>query len=321
MTRPPLPPEPVFSTQQAYALGWTRDTLAEAVRSGVCHRVLRGWFAAGPTPALRELHRETVVATHLDQQGAWVTSGPSACLWHDLPVDDRDLHRVLVTRRAGADGQPPPAHGSTTSRVIVRSHVEPQDVLDDVPVLRPAAAVAEYALHAGMSVGVAAADAALARGLVTEDDLGDALARRSGRRGIRAVTTLPRWTDPLAENPGESKARYRLSRAGFRLVSQVWCETPGGAYRLDWLVEGTATGIELDGTTKYLTDDGSLRSDRIRRQRRRDRDCAAIGLTLVHLTFDDFRLDDAGLRALVEREAGDALHRPTPQLRGRRRAC
>lgn len=308
----PLPPDPIFCTAAAYALGWCRRTLAEAKAAGLCHSVLRGWYAHGPLPdAPAAQHLETVAATHLAYEGRLVTSGVSACLFHDLPVDDRDLDRVLVTRRTSDDGTPPCAHGTSSTRVLIRASCQPDDVIPGVPVLRPAAAVVEYALQSGLPAGVAAGDAALRSGVAKTADITAAIGRRAGRTGIRRVSMLPGLLDPLAENGGESKARLALVQVGFDVESQVWVETPTGWYRADWRVRGTATLIELDGVGKYLDEHDQLVTARVRRDRTRDRALEATGHGVVHLTMDDINARDT-LRPLVVQHAGDALRRPTP---------
>ncbi|WP_172669742.1 hypothetical protein [Arsenicicoccus sp. oral taxon 190] len=255
-------------------------------------------------------HHELIRASHMAHEGRLVTSGVSACLWHGLPVDLRDLDRLLLTRRRAGE-EPPGAHGASTSRVLIRSHTCTEEVEPDAPVLTPAAAIVEYALQSGLPAGVAAADAALARGLVEEREIQDAILRRARRRGIRRVATLLTWVEPQAENAGESRARFALMQAGFDLESQVELETPGGLKRLDWRVRGTACGIELHGADKYVDGDGTLLRSRIRAQRRRDRDVQSTGHTLVDLTMDDITDIDL-LRALVIAESAGALDRPTP---------
>lgn len=312
-TYPPLPPDDLFSTAQAYALGWTRRTLPEARRLGLCHPVLRGWHAHGPCPSdARAFHLETVRATHLEYGDRMVTSSVSACLWHGIAVDDRDLCKVILARRAPVDGDAPASHGRSTHRVLVRAHAEDVDLASEAPVLRPAAAVVEYLMQAGLPTGVAAADDALRQGLVTLDDLAEATERRRGRTRISLAQSLAAWVDPLAENPGESRARVALVRAGFRVESQVWITTPGGRYRPDWRVVGTAALIELDGAQKYVGADGSLLTDKVRRQRTRDRDLELTGHAVAHITMDDL-LGPAELREVVVRQVREALQRPTPE--------
>ena len=73
--------------------------------------------------------------------------------------------------------------------------------------MHPALAVVQSAALAGITVGVAAADAAPFGGLVTKEDLEVALriARLGpGRADARAAVTL---ADGLAESPGECWAR------------------------------------------------------------------------------------------------------------------
>lgn len=307
-----LPPDPIFSTAHAYAMGWCRRTLAEARAAGRCHSVLRGWYAHGPSPASPvDRHLETVAATHLEHEGRLVTSAVSACLYHGLPVDDRDLARVMVTRRASDDGATPAAHGTSTSRVLIRSSCRPEDVDDRAPVLTPAAAVVEYALQSGLPAGVAAGDAALRAGVATVEGITAAIGRRGGRNGIRRVSMLPGLLDPLAENGGESKARLALVQVGFDLESQVWVETSIGWFRPDWRVRGTATLIELDGVAKYLDEQGRLVTSRVRGDRTRDRALESTGHRVVHLSMDDIAARDT-LRPLVVQHAGDALQKPTP---------
>lgn len=103
-------------------------------------------------------------------------------------------------------------------RLCVHSPVPASDVTvhGGVLVVNAARAVVQAASHEGLRAGLIAADAALARGLVTAGDLAGALAS-SGIAGeaARAVE----MADGRSESPGESWSR--LVFAGLALPSRA----------------------------------------------------------------------------------------------------
>ena len=129
-------------------------------------------------------------------------------------------------------------------------------VYGGVLVVNPALAVIQTASCDGLRAGLIAADAALARGLVTARDLAAALAS-SGLAGeaARAVE----MADGRSESPGESWSR--LVFAGLALPApelQADIRDAGGRLvgRVDFLFREQRLIVEFDGRIKYEGADG-----------------------------------------------------------------
>ena len=163
-------------------------------------------------------------------------------------------------------------------------------------VVHPAMAIVQSAALAGITAGVAAADAALYAGQVTRNDLEVALrvARLGpGRADARAAVDL---ADGLAESPGESWARVLFVSLGLPTVEpQVVIRDERGRFvgRVDFLFRAQRTIVEFDGLIKYGGADG--RQALIDEKRREDA-LRSLGYKVVRLTWRD--LHDP---ALVER--------------------
>jgi len=167
-----------------------------------------------------------------------------------------------------------------------------------VLVVNPALAVIQTASCEGLRAGLIAADAALARGLVTTGDLAGALAS-SGLAGepARAVA----MADGRSESPGESWSR--LVFAGLALPApelQAEIRDAGGRLlgRVDFLFRERRVIVEFDGRVKYEGADGR---DALFREKRREDALRSLGYQVVRLTWRD--LSDPALVSRLVKEA------------------
>lgn len=119
---------------------------------------------------------------------------------------------------------------------------------------------------------LAVTDAALARGIVSREEL-----RFAGRRTSKHGHWLHTMADPRAESMIETFARLELVEAGFRVEPQVWLP---GVGRVDLLVN-RAVIVETDGREFHLGE-ASFSEDR-----RRDRVAQGMGLAVLRFTYGD----------------------------------
>jgi len=181
-----------------------------------------------------------LLVARLFAQGGFVTALEA----HTCGYTNLGLHRLVATgdlfrARAGCfvDGRllngagPEKRHaltGPVRPRTVpgLRVHPEVPDSvsrqLDGDRAVHPAMAIVQSAALAGITAGVAAADAALHSGQVTRKDLEIALrvARLGpGRADAQAAVDL---ADGLTESPGESWTRCSLRQWGCRRSSLRW---------------------------------------------------------------------------------------------------
>jgi very-short-patch-repair endonuclease len=163
-------------------------------------------------------------------------------------------------------------------------HADPAQLL-----VEPWIAIDQVSTCVSAVAQLAAADAALRRGLMVPSDLARFRVTPAARR---------RWlelrVDPRAESPLESIARAWIVGAGLSVESQT---VFAGVGRVDLVVEGSVV-VELDGR-EFHEGDAAFVRDRVR-----DRNLQALGLDVARFTFRDIaRGPDAVLgpiRAILE---------------------
>jgi very-short-patch-repair endonuclease len=150
----------------------------------------------------------------------------------------------------------------------------------------------------GLKAAVVAADAALHRGLVSDDKLAEASARLTlGVRSSARVERLRALADASAESPGESLTRLLLGGLGLSFRSQVDVRDAAGFVgRVDFLVEGRIV-VEFDGLSKYAAADGR---DALAREKAREDRLRALGYAVVRLTWSDLDRPEKVARMLRE---------------------
>lgn len=196
--------------------------------------------------------------------------------------------------------------GCARTRPGLRVHPELPDSVarqldgdqDGSKVVHPAVAIVQSAALAGITAGVAAADAAMHSGQVTREDLEIALrvARLGpGRADARAAVDL---AEGLTESPGESWTRVLLVSLGLPKVEpQVVIRDQLGRFvaRVDFLFRAQRTIVEFDGLLKYGGADG--RQALVDEKRREDA-LRALGYQVMRLTWRDLH-KPASVKSLV----------------------
>ena len=273
------------TSDAVYACGYTSVGLSRLVAGGYLVRARRGCFvdARLMTDASPEQgHALTARAVSGGYPAPHAISHVSALSVHGLPLLNVTLDAVHLTLTG--PGYPRTVRG-------LRVHPELPDLVarrrDGCRVVHASVAIVQSAALAGIVAGVAAADAALAGGQVTREDLEIALriARLGpGRAAARAVVDL---ADGLAESPGESWTRVLFVSLGLPTVDpQVEIRDERGRLvgRVDFLFRAQRTIVEFDGLVKYGGADG--RQALVDEKRREDA-LRSLGYQVVRLTWRD----------------------------------
>jgi hypothetical protein len=190
-------------------------------------------------------------------RGAVLSHTSAARAW-DLPLPTRpdDKIHVIVPRHCG--------HFGATDAVVHRADAPPSDVavMDGWPVTTVLRTLVDVARLWRRADAVAAADAALRRGLVTTDELAVRCGRAMGR-GAARVRSLPALTDGLAESMLESHLRCVLTAAGLRPPASQFTVLDNGLFiaRVDFAWPGLRLALEADGFA-FHSGRAAYRSDR-----------------------------------------------------------
>lgn len=283
----------VVLTSDLSDCGYGRHGVTALVRAGHLVRVRSGAFVEGTRhresdSVTRHLFEARAVARSLGR--SYAVSHISAVATLGLPVVTADLGCVHVSYV-----------GQGKSRRDRRLHVHSAVLASDttvrggVLVVSPALAVVQTASCDGLRAGLIAADAALARGLVTAGELAGALAS-PGHFGQSAHVV--EMADGRSESPGESWSR--LVFAGLALPApQLQAEIRDGrgglVGRVDFLFREQRVIVEFDGRVKYEGADGR---DALFREKRREDALRSMGYQVVRLTWRDLH-DPASVARLI----------------------
>lgn len=237
-----------------------------------------------------ERYRQHCAAVLERLQPTAALAGPSAAVFHDLPLVGEMPGEVFVRNVT---------RGRYADDVVVLPEGPAADLVG-VAVSTPATMVMDCARVLGSREALIVADAALAAGLCSQDDLQDAAHSSTGRRGAKRMRWVVANSDPLSESPGETWVRLVATGLGYELASQVEVRQAERAARLDFLVNGTMIALEFDGAVKYKRQGGV----KVIQQLLRDGDLQAMGYSVLHFVWQqmsntkqfDARLRHAGAR-------------------------
>jgi predicted transcriptional regulator of viral defense system len=279
-----MPLARVLRRSEALAAGVTDAELARAVRRGELVRVRRGAYL-DPTAGLSR-HRALVLATAPALRDGSVVSHGSAALLHGLPLWRVDGARVHVTRR-------PPAAGSGSARVhlhVARLPDSDVTLVDGVPATTMARTVVDLARSASFESAVVAADAALATGSFSREDLTGCLERMGAVPGSRRAARVTAFADAHSESVGESRSRVLLHRLGIPAPDlQVRLLRPDRSVigRCDFGWRARRTVGEFDGRVKYRADEGRDPGDVVFREKLREDEIRDAGWEVARWTWAD----------------------------------
>lgn len=242
--------------------GVSEREIRRRLRKGHLAAAARGWYVV-PADDPTEMHRRRVEATLRAYGGRVAASHQSALVGWGLPIFGGSLADVHVVTTAPDD------RGRRGAHLVVHRPV-PATALRRDPetgLMRCAAALAvvQHGIVHGLEAAVVSADAALRSGLVSRQELSDALTLTSRHPGSARVLRLTDRTDPRSESPGESRLRFIVTALGYAVTPQVWIPRCSVSARVDLLLDDEPVILEFDGQGKY----GS-RADLISEKRRED---------------------------------------------------
>lgn len=288
----------VFTREDALDCGYTDMGLRTLVRSGECRRLARGVYAVpidGQTA--EERHRQLVRGLLRRFDGRAAASHHSALVLHGLPAHGVDLSRAHLTTL----GQ---GHGRVRPEFSLHRRVRGVefDRIQGCPTVPVALASAQTAAEFGSTPGVIAADAALHRKLIVQEDLSKAVGRVANWPGGREAQTMAKLADGRSESVGES--RLRLAFHVLRIPVEPQYQIRVGdrvIARADFRVTGTRLLIEFDGMLKYRGQDGE---EAIIREKKRE------DLVRRHTwDFERFVWDDLDRLSLIAERVREGCRR------------
>jgi hypothetical protein len=220
-------------------------------RRGTITAVRPGAYVVDDPARDDELHHRLAIDAAVANLGAGsVISHVSAAVLHGLTLWDTSLERVHATRDRRS--------GARTSRLLHlhAAALEPDEVVgaDGLLVTSLPRTLVDLARTLPFEQALVPADAALHTHRVTRADLDDALDRATGRPGNSRARQVLAFARPGATNPGESRSRLAIHRAGLPPpVLQHDLRTSAGVFLgiVDFWWEEFDTVGEFDGRVKY----------------------------------------------------------------------
>jgi hypothetical protein len=257
---------------QALAAGLVDDEIRRRRRRGEWATLQRGAYLVGPPlQDPRRQHLFAVQATCAGLRVPAVVSHSSAAALHGLPLWGLPLRQVHVTRE-------PPARSGDERRL--RSHVarlggDDVVLVGATPVTSVARTVVDLARSLPFEPALVVADAALAGGMTTAEQLTAVLDAGAGTRGTRSARRVIGAADGRSESVGESRSRALMIDAGLP-VPDLQVEVRGADGRLigrcdvGWR-DRRLLG-EFDGRVKYgrLLRPGQEPGDAVFEEKRRE---------------------------------------------------
>lgn len=284
----------VFVGAHAIGEGWlTRNQL----RTRGYRRLIHGVYA---DPGLVVDHQLMCrAATLLLPEGA-VIGGHSAAAWYGAPfAGPADAVTVLRPEHLPWSGP----RGLRVHRTLLRA--EDVGVVDDVPISSALRTAWDVAALEPLATAVAALDAMVRAGHVTQPQL-EVLARQgTGRFGVARLRKVLPLVDPRAESAPESKVRVALVMAGLAPVPQheVWVDGRFIA-RVDLAWPDARVALEYEGAHHF--EEMQIVRDDARLAR-----LTAAGWIVVRVSAVDLR----NLEAVVDKVADAlAVRRPLSHL-------
>jgi len=230
----------VFSSADALRVGVPTARLGSWARSGLCTPLTRGWWTPGVPADDETRHRLTTKALLRHFGSKAFASHQSALVLARLPLLDIDLTRVHLTRVSDRQSRRQPAF--TLHPCLGRSLSTQQ---------RLAVAIVQAGAVNRPVSALAAADAALARRLITRADLSHACSVMERHPRTATTRTALVHADGRHESPGETRLAQVLRHLGVAATPQVSLEGDGLRYRVDFLLEDAPVVLEFDGRVKY----------------------------------------------------------------------
>lgn len=239
--------------RELHIAGYTDGEIRRALRVGDLCPVRRGAYVAGPVPDdLAAKHLVEVRAAVEALSSDAIVSHVSAVLMHGLPVWSVPLDRVQITRDRRRTGA---RRGRRLHTHSARVDADEIVLLHGIAATSPARTMLDVARSLPFEQAVVIVDAALRRELVDADGLGEAIRRHRGWPGLPAARRVFAFADGRSDNPGESRSRVAIARAGLpapELQAVIRAGADGRFIgQVDFHWKAVRTVGEFDGKIKY----------------------------------------------------------------------
>ncbi|HEY3736262.1 MAG TPA: type IV toxin-antitoxin system AbiEi family antitoxin domain-containing protein [Jatrophihabitans sp.] len=258
----------VFTIEQALSAGWSQATLSRKARAGELIRLRAGAFALPPPSELTSFDRS---ATFLAQQGvAAALQLQDAAVSHSAALAVYGLP-LFHAPKVPCVTKPQDVRTRQLGLHLHRKKLEPSqlDPSYEFLITSVARTCIDVACEQGVVAGVIAADAALAAGRITGDELLFARTSIKGDIGSPDAGRLLDLVDSRAESPLESLSRVNMhGRVPAPLVqAELFAEDGTFIGRADFLWPELGVVGEADGMAKYSIEDGVLAREKWRQDR------------------------------------------------------
>lgn len=277
--------------RDAVTQGVDDKALGRLVRNGLLVRLRQGIYcdrAVFLAADERERHRLLCLGVMRLYDDHVVLSHASACIFQGGPTYDLDLSSVHLTHLTGGGRQ----------RSRIRHHTGECRVgdlrrSDGHWVTTPARSVADTVCTDGVIAGLVQANHFLHEGLMTKDELAEAVARSSNWPGSLRHHPVLHLADHRIESVGESRSWHLMFAEGLPLpVPQFLVVDParGLTYRVDFAWPEHGVVVEFDGEEKYhrfRRPGESLEAAIMREKAREDRIRELTGWTVIRITWRD----------------------------------
>ncbi|CAB4969500.1 MAG: DUF559 domain-containing protein [Actinobacteria bacterium] len=219
--------------------------------------------------------------------------GPSAALFHQLPVQNGLVHQPHLVRYPYRDirvlNRSPNRPPSLPDVSVVSHELHPAQltVWEGIPIVRRPLAAVSAACHARPDWAVGLLDAVLWDGSATRESLYEIIGEWPLLRGIGTVRRAAEVARPGAQTILETLSRVRLMRAGLEepALQREFHDEDGLIGYADMFWESLGVIGEADGEMKYAT-----RADIFNEKRREDR-LRALGYIVVRWTWHEIMTD------------------------------
>jgi predicted transcriptional regulator of viral defense system len=248
----------VGNVRQWQVAGLTISQFRQMIRSGELVRVRRGVYttarhaaAVKDKPASEHALQVAAAVSAQSTRGA-VASHQSAAQIHGIDLIERPGEDVVWLTRAPGRYRESPASG-----IRYRAAALPQEHVAEilgVRVTTAARTVLDLARSLPYTEGVAAADSALNKRLVTKPELARLLKEFDRWPGVTKARRVVDFSDELAESVLESAARVAFAQFGLpapQLQTDIYDDKLRLIGRVDFLWEDQRTVGEADGMVKY----------------------------------------------------------------------
>ncbi len=232
-------------------------------------------------------HRSLIAAMVPDIAPESTISHTSAAAFFGIPMWGVRFKRLHVSRTGEG--------GMRLSRWIhphaTREPV-PSIVIDGVRVTSPGRTVVDCARLLPFEQGVVIADGALRAGIVTLEELREALDDAGRLKGIGRARAVVEFADGRSESVGESRSRVMFAATRLPAMTlQYPIRDARGKFvaRVDFAIPHMRVAGEFDGKVKYgrLLQPGESAGDAVFREKRREDAVRDLGWQMVRWTWDE----------------------------------